>query len=475
MAAGRHADRRLLAGGYGRCAQCNLRPIMRKSMNNLAVGLWGCFFGMAALMLAGAVLAFSHSLRRISLNAALSAIASSFFAVAFLGGLPIDDDATRARVLSHVAMLVSAFMAYLLFSIVGALERRKTRRVIQIALPLMVVGGVAIGWQLSAMQSLALGIGMACFLAVVALGAALRIAYRRERLAWLAVAGVFFMLVAISGLGWIALARGPVPWQVHAVSALAGTAYVVAMAAALWARYAYLIELHQVLALGPSYDPVTRMRSLTETGQALDNMFRPDHSDAPAAPVATQLHAAEDADESDESDEADADHVRLAPRVPGALVGVIVVSIGNLYALERLHGPAAVNHALFVCAGRLRHTASARVELGRFSADGFVLVMRNCSDSGELIRLAHRVEARLSKSVVLNTSLHASRRESEQTRWRADIGTGVVLVSDPAARASSVLATAKAMSHTAMTYASRVAWFDQASGEAVELPVLEFA
>jgi GGDEF domain-containing protein len=446
---------------------------MRKSMNNLAFGLWGCFFGMTALMLAGAAMAFTRSLRRISLNAALSAIASSFFAVAFLGGLPIDDDATRARVLAHVAMLVSAFMAYLFFSIVGALDRRKTRRVIQMALPLMVVGGVVIGWQLPAMQSLALGIGMACLLAVVALGAALRIAYRRERLAWLAVAGVFFMLVAISGLGWIALARGPVPWQVHAVSALAGTAYVVAMAAALWARYAYLIELHQVMALGPSYDPVTRMRSLTETGQMLGNMFRLDRGGAPAAPVAApvaaKMHAAERADEPD------ADHVRLAPRVPGALVGVIVVSIGNLYALERLHGPAAANHALFVCAGRLRHTASAHVELGRFSADGFVLVMRNCSDSGQLIRLAHRVKARLSKSVVLNTSLHASRRESEQTRWCADIGTGVVLVSDPAARASSVLATAKAMSRTAMTYASRVAWFDQASGEAVELPVLEVA
>ena len=470
--AGRRPGRRLLAGGFGRCGRYSLRPIMRKSMNNLVFGLWGCFFGIAALMLAGAVLAFTRSLRRISLNAALSAIASSFFAFAFLGGLPIDDDATRARVLSHVAMLVSAFMAYLLFSIVGALERRKTRRVIQMALPLMVVGGVAIGWQLSAMQSLALGIGMACLLAVVALGAALRIAYRRERLAWLAVAGVFFMLVAISGLGWIALAQGQVPWQVHAVSALAGTAYMVAMAAALWARYAYLIELHQVMALGPSYDPVTRMRSLTETGQMLGNMLRHDHGDAPAAPVAAKLHVAKGVDESDE---ADTDHVRLAPRVPGALVGVIVVSIGNLYALERLHGSAAANHALFVCAGRLRHTASARVELGRFSADGFVLVMRNCSDSGELIRLAHRVEARLSKSVVLNTSLHASRRESEQTRWRADIGTGVVLVSDPAARASSVLATAKAMSHTAMTYASRVAWFDQASGEAVELPVLEVA
>lgn len=446
-----------------------LRRIMRESMDKLAFGFWGCFFGMTALMLAGAALAFTRSLRRISLNAALLAIASSFFAIVFLGGLPIDDDATRARVLAHVAMLVSAFMAYLLFSIVGALRRRKTRRVIQVTLAAMVLGGVAIGWQLPAPQSLALGLGMACLLGVVALAAALRSAYRGERLAWIAVAGVFFMLVAIAGLGWIALARGQVPWQVHAVSALAGTAYVAAMSAALWSRYAYLIELNQVMALGPSYDPVTRMRSLTETGQMLGDIFRHDRGEARAATAAARSREAESVDATDTG------HVHLTPRKPGALVGVIVVSIGNLYALERLHGMAAANHALFVCAGRLRRTVSAHVELGRLSADGFVLVMRNCSDSGQLIRLAHRVEARLSKSVALNTSLDASRRESEQTRWRADIGIGVLLVSDPAARASGVLATAKAMSRTATTYASRVAWFDQSSGEAVELPVLEVA
>jgi GGDEF domain-containing protein len=306
------------------------------------------------------------------------------------------------------------------------------------ALGAMVLVGVAIGWQLSARQSLALGLGMACLLGVVALGAGLRSVFRGERLGWIAVGGVFFMLMAIAGLGWIAMATGPVPWQLHVLSALSGTAYVVTMSAALWARYAYLIELHQVMALGPSYDPVTRMRSLTETGQLLGDIFR-------------------------------------QARPPGTGVGVVVVSIGNLYALERLHGMAAVNHALFVCAGRLRRTVSKHVEPGRLSADGFVLVLRHCNDSGQLIRLAHRVAARLSKSVTLNTSLDASRRESEQTRWSADIGMGVFLVTDPAARASTVLAKAKAMSRTAMTYASRVAWFDQASGETVELPVPEVA
>lgn len=91
------------------------------------------------------------------------------------------------------------------------------------------------------------------------------------------------------------------------------------------------------------------------------------------------------------------------------------------------------------------------------------------------MRLAHRVCARLSKSVALNTSLDAARRENEQTRWKAEIGVGVLLVSDPAAKASNVLATCRGMSRVATTYASRVAWFDQASGEAVEMPALESA
>ncbi|MDI1342244.1 GGDEF domain-containing protein [Polaromonas sp.] len=442
-------------------------------MDKLAFGFWGVYFGTATLMLAGSALGFSRSLHRISLNAGLSATASSFFVIAFLGGLPIEDEDTLARVLAHIAMLVSGFLAYLLFSILGLLRGRKGRLQTRLALTVLVLGVIAAGWLLPPVPSLALGLGFAWTLGVVALAVSLRSAYRGDRLAWTAVLGVFFMLVAMLGLGWIALVRGQEAWPVHAVSALAGTAYLVTMAAALWTRYSYLIELHQVMALGPSYDPVTRMRSHTETGQMVGDIFRrgreePTGSDAAGTP---------DADEAGEAGEvgAAADPAPMAPRRSGTVVGVMVVSIGNLYALERLHGMAAVNHALFVCAGRLRRAVPAYVEMGRFSADGFVLLLRDCKDSGQLIRLAHEVEARLSKSVVLNTSLDAARRESEQTRWRAEIGVGVLLVSDPVARASSVLAACKAMSRTAMSYASRVAWLDQTSGEAVELPVLEAA
>lgn len=407
-------------------------------MDKLAYGFWGCYFGTAALMLTGAGIAFTRSLHRISLNAALSAAVSSFFVIAFLGGLPITDEDTLLRFLAHVALAVAIILAYLLFSIVGALDSQRARRGTQLALLLLGAGGVVLGWQLPPLRGLALAVGIAGWLGLAALGVALRSAWRGDRLAWRAVFGVLFMLVAMLGLSWIALARGQVPWQLHAVSALSGTAYLVMMASALWVRYSYLIELRQIMAHGPNYDPVTRLRSHTETGQMLGNAFRRQHDEP-------------------------------------TVLGVLVVSIGNLYALENLHGKAAVNHALFVCAGRLRRSVPRDVELGRFGEDGFVLLMRDCRDSGNLIKLAHLVAARLGKSVVLNTSLHEARRESEQTRWQADTGVGVLMVAGLQDTVAGTLATARAMSRTALSYNSRVAWYDQGSGEAVELPAHEFA
>ena len=102
---------------------------------------------------------------------------------------------------------------------------------------------------------------------------------------------------------------------------------------------------------------------------------------------------------------ADAGDAFRRQRDKPVVLGVLVISLGNLYALEKLHGMAAVNHALFVCAGRLRRAVPADVEMRRFSTDGFLLLLRDFSDSGQLSQLAHRVGARLSKPVVLNTSL----------------------------------------------------------------------
>ncbi len=404
-------------------------------MDQFTVGFWGCYFGATGLMLAGSLFAFIRSLRRVALNAALSAVASAFFVVAFLGGLPIKDPDTLARFLAHVACGVSALLAYLLFSILGILQRPEIRRRSITALAVLAAVVIMAGGLLQPLQALALGSAMACLLGLVALALSLRSALRGDRLAWAAVVGVSFMLVAIAGLSWIALDRTHVPWQVHAVSAIAGTAYMATMALMLWTRYSYLIELHQVMAHGPSHDPVTRMRSHTETGRMVGAAFRHYH---------------------DES-------------VP---LGVIVVSIANLYVLEKLYGLPAVNHALFVCAGRLRRAMPAHVEMGRLAGDGFLLLMRNSRDSGQLIDLAHKVLARLSKSVALHTSLEAGSLGRQQTRWAADVGVGVLRVTKADARAATAVAMGRGMSRTAWSYPSRVAWYDEKSGKIVNIPVV---
>ena len=405
------------------------------TMEKYAIGFWGCYFGSAGLMLAGSVFAYIRSLQRIAVNAAASALASTFFVVAFLGGLPIGDAGVLDRVLAHVASLVSVLLAYLLFSILGILRSPKSQRRALMLLAALAVFVIAAGWILSAQQALALSLAAAVLLGFVALAFSLRNALRGDRLAWVAVSGVLFMLVAIAGLSWVALDRAHVPWQVHAVSALAGTAYLATMASVLWTRYSYLIELNRVMAHGPAYDPVTRMRSNSETSNMVVAAFR---------------------------------HYRDQP-VP---LGVIVVTIANLYVLEKLYGLAAVNHALFVSAGRLRRTVPTHVEMGRLGDDGFLLLMRNCHDSGDLIHLARRVQAALSRSVVLNTTLDAGEAANRQTRWVAEVGVGVLRVSKTDARAASAVGIGRSMSRAALGYPSRIAWFDETSGEIVDMPVL---
>ena len=408
-------------------------------MEQFVIGFWGSFFGATALMLAASAFAFRHALQRVARNAAVSALASALFVVAFLGGLPIEDADTLARLLAHIACSVSALLAYLLFSVLGVLRQPATRRSTIVALAALAGGVIGVGWLLPPLQALAWGVAMACLLGGVALFLSLLSAARGERLARVAVAGLCFMLVAVVGLSWIALDRAHVPWQVHAVSAMAATAYLASMAWVLWVRYFYLIELKEVLAHGPGYDPVTRMRTHAETGNMVGAAFKRFHDDP----------------------------------VP---LGMVVVTIANLYMLEKLYGLAAVNHALFVCAGRLRRSLPGHVEMGRLGDDGFLLLQYNCRDSGALIKLGRGVQAHLSRSVVLNTGLTADSLEHPQkqrTRWAADVGVGVLRVSRADASAASAVAMGRGMARTAWSYPSRVAWFDEKSGEIVAMPVIE--
>ena len=404
-------------------------------MNTLAIGLWGCFFGVATLMLVGAVCAYLRSLRRIAVNAATAALLSAFFVWAFLGGLPITNPDAETRVQAHISVLAAASLAYLLFTMLGlfkspASRRRATVGFCSIAL---LVGGS--GWLLSPLQSLAFATSLGIAFCLAALVTCIGSASRGDQLAKSAAVGVFFLLTGLIGMSWIALNRQGVPALVHVASAASAALYLGLMAWVMWARYEYLLELHKVRVYGPGYDPVTRMRSQLETSNMVGAAF--DRFREETAPL-----------------------------------GIIVMSIANFHMLDKLHGQAAVNVALFVCAGRLRQYVPAHVEMGRLGPDGFVLVMRNCSDSGRLVELARLLAVRLAKPLSLNTSGDVLKRDAPKTVWIAEIGMGVLMVSNPAVRGSSAIAMGRGMSRTAMSYASRIAWYDYASGEITELPSL---
>lgn len=408
-------------------------------MDSLAIGFWGAFFGSAVLMLAGSLAAFARSRQRVALTAALSSVVSALFVVAYLGWLPIEDPDLEARLLAHVAVIAAVVLALMLLAMLGLLRdparagaRAGAARVGLIAAGAAVLGA---GWLLDAAQSLALSSMMAFAVGAAMLVICIGSARHGDQLAWVAVSGVSFMLVAVSGLSWIALHRGGVPWPVHAASAIAGMAYLASMATALWARYSYLIELRAVMAHGPSYDPVTRMRSHAQTGQMVGLAFFGPHDD---------------------------------DTLP---IGVIAVSIGNLYTLENLHGRSALNHALFVCASRLRNCVPGNVEMGRLAEDGFLLLVRG-SPPERMVELARVLARRLSRPVALSTS--PGDVEKRQAPWVAQVGVGL-LATTAQVRPSVAVSMARAMSRTAWSYPSRVAWHDEASGKIAELPATDLA
>jgi len=396
-------------------------------MDKVAVAFWGAYFGAVALMLTASLAAFVRTSQRVALTVALSALMSGLFVIAYLGWLPVEGDVLH-RVQAHVAVGATVMLGLMLLSLLGLLRHRDLARR---AYAFMVSAGVAVlalGWLLESLESLVLSSIMALGVGAADLGVAIRSAMRGDRLARVAVVGVCVMLLATAGLSWIAV-QGDAPWQLHAIAATAGITYLATMATALWARYSYLIELSEVLAHGPSYDPVTRMRSHSETGQLVGDMF-------------------------------------FGRDTAGTPLGVIAVTIANLRALENLHGRAAYNHALFICATRLRRHVPAGVEMGRLGEDGFLLLLRDGRDTQQLVRISRLLRERLSRPVVLSTSRDPTALEAGRTEWVAEVGVGL-LAAGAKLRPSQAVAAARGMSLTAWSYPSRVAWLSH--GEITEL------
>jgi len=398
----------------------------------LIPGFWGAFLGTAALLLAGALAALARSLRRVALIAAGAAIAPALFVLAFLGWLP--GASNNPRLLAHVSIVTSAVMGLMILALLGLMRNPRAalrNRLGMTALGLLVIG---VGWMLEGRQALGLSAVTGLVIGTGVLLICVRRAIDGDRLAGAALCGVTAVLVAAGGLTWIGL-HGGASWEVHAVSATAATVYLAMMAITLWTRYSYLIELREVIAQGPAYDPITRMRSHAETGQMVGLAFFDQ---------------------------------RKAPDEGAIGLGVLVVSIGNLQALERLHGASAAKHALFVTASRLRRCLPRGVEAGRLGDNGFLLLVAGASNPVLLEDLGRAVVERLARPVALSTTGHAPDIDTQHTDWVAQVGVGVLLT-DSGEQPSGAVAQARAMSRVALSYDSKVAGLDADTGRIVEL------
>jgi GGDEF domain-containing protein len=401
-------------------------------MHIVAIGFWGGFFGTVALMLAGALVAFAKSHHRVALSAGLTSLLSAVFVVSYLGWLTVPETALEARLLAHVAIVTAVLLGLMLMTELGLFRGAAVARRVRWRMLAAAALTLGAGWVVSPRDALALSSLVAFGIGLAGLLIAIRSGRRGDRLAWLAVFGVVFMLIALAGLSWIALDRRGVPWLVHPASALAGMAYLTCVGAMLWRRYSYLIELREILVQGPRYDPVTRMQSAAATGHVVSLAF---------------LHQQEN---------------------PARPLILIAISIGNLPALEKLHGRGALNHALFVCASRLRRCVPADVEMARLFEDGFLLVARDAGDRQRLVQLSRLVARRLSQPVALSTSAMPSDLEAGQTQWTPHVGVGL-LAATSHADSSMVLSRVSDMSRIARSYPSRIALYDEASGRISEL------
>ena len=405
-------------------------------MDPLVAGFWGVFVGTVALTLVGALLMYARTRRKVPMRMALLAVLSALFALAYLGGLPIADRETEQRVLAHVAVVCFALIVMMLLALLGVTRQREQRRQAIALLSVLAALVVLAGWALSPRGALELSSLVTILVGLAALVITGRSALRGNGVGWVAFVGVIFVEVALVGLSWIAL-DDVRTWPLHAISAIAGTCYLASFSTAAWFRYSYLLELREVMAHGPSYDPVTRMRSHTETGQLAGAVLGATASE---------------------------------PRP----VGVIAISMGNLYALEQLHGRGAANHALFVCASRLRRCVPADVEMGRLGDDGFLLLARDSRDPVRLVALAREVTQQLSRPVSLNTSDPTSAAtETGRASWVADVGVGVLATTTPTAQPANAVAMARAMSRTAWSFGSRIAWFDRETRQIAEMPLAD--
>ena len=397
---------------------------------------WGGFFATVALLVAGGLAVFRQSHHRVALQSVVTALLAALFVVSYLGWLADSDRFEELRLVSVAGIVTAILLGLLLLIDLGLLRERAARAIVLRATGLVIAAAVSLSWLLSPREAVTLAGLVAAGVAVAALGFSIRSARRGDDVAWIAASSLVFALTLVGGATSIALDPDGIPWPVHAISAVAGIGFLTAVGAMLWLRYSFLIEMREVLAQGPRYDPITRMRSSNAVAQ-----------------MAVQAFARQ--------------------RESGRPIVLIAVSIGNLYALENLHGRAALNHALWVCASRLGRWARADVDMGRLADDAFLLVSRNAGDVERSMLVGRRLARQLTRPVTLHTA-SADEPGDERTEWAAQVGVGLLATTARSAP-SAMVAKARDMSRTAWSFSSRVAWLDQGTDSIAELPALDSA
>jgi GGDEF domain-containing protein len=378
-------------------------------------------------MLGASVWAFSRSLPRVALVGTAATVLTSSMIVSYLRLLPAPTAAAQTRMQAQL-LLVCAVL-YCLVLLVELLDYWPAVRHVLARLGAAAAAATLVGWALSPLQMLGLATAYAAAAGAVLLVLCVR---SRSAFAWRVGISVIFLLAGLAGLSWISLAGEPVHWAVHAWTAACGCTYLVITAVALWARYAYLNELRWAMRHAPDNDPVTGLPSQASAGRMIGEAFSP---------------------------------------VPGARgpIGMIAVSVVNLYALGNLHGRATLHHGLFVLGRRLRSVIPLGVEVGRLGEEGFLLLMREASDLARLKRLARDVAFHLSQPVTLSAGEQPAQLDLPRTTWTAEVGVGV-LTAGPELGAVAAVAAVRGMSRSAWTYPSRIAWYDKQRGCVAELP-----
>src|SRR4051794_24195854 len=203
-------------------------------MHAVAIFFWGGFAATVMLMLAGAFAAFVKSHHRVALAAALTALLSALFIGTNLLGLPIADRALETRLVAHVSLLSATMLQLMLMLDLGLLREREPRRRILAAVVALLILAAGVSWLLTPRQAMVLGSTASVVVAAVALLTALRSLWIGDRNAWPVMWGTLLLPVCVAGVSWIALDPEPVPWRVHAVSAVAAIAFLTGVGVMLW-------------------------------------------------------------------------------------------------------------------------------------------------------------------------------------------------------------------------------------------------